>query len=70
LIESNVWVNNLTWILYVVVVRLMKQIDRAITDMLENNELPALARAAGVTYLPPRQPNVSCDVTITDLRRN
>ena len=48
----------------------MKQIDRAITDMLENNELPALARAAGVTYLPPRQPNVSRDVTITDLRRN
>jgi hypothetical protein len=65
-----VWVNNLTWILYVVVVRLMKQIDRAIADMLENNEFPALARAADMTYLPPRQPNVSRDVTITDLRRN
>jgi hypothetical protein len=49
---------------------LMKQIDRAIADMLENKEFPALARAAGVTYLPPRQPNVSRDVTITDLRQN
>jgi ABC-type amino acid transport substrate-binding protein len=49
---------------------LMKQIDRAIADMLENNEFPALARTAGMTYLPPRQPNVSRDVTITDLRRN
>ena len=49
---------------------LMKQIDRAIADMLENNEFPALARTAGMTYLPPRQPNVSRDVTITDLRRS
>ena len=49
---------------------LMKQVDRAIADMLENGELRALARTAGVTYLPPRQPNVSRDVAITDLRRN
>lgn len=49
---------------------LMKQVNRAIGDMLENGELPTLARTAGVTYLPPHQPNVSRDVMITDLRRN
>jgi ABC-type amino acid transport substrate-binding protein len=49
---------------------LIEQADRAIADMLENNELPALTRTAGVTYLPPRQPNVSPDVTLADLRRN
>jgi hypothetical protein len=49
---------------------LIEQADRAIADMLGNNELPALARTAGVTYLPPRQPNISPDVTLADLRRN
>jgi ABC-type amino acid transport substrate-binding protein len=49
---------------------LMKQVDVAIADMLENGELPALARTAGVTYLPPRQPNVSPDVRLADLRRD
>jgi ABC-type amino acid transport substrate-binding protein len=49
---------------------LIEQVNRAIADMFEDNELPALARTAGVTYLPPRQPNVSPEVTIPDLRRN
>ena len=49
---------------------LIQQVDRAIADMLEEGELPGLARTAGVTYLPPRQPNVSPEVTIIDLRRN
>jgi hypothetical protein len=49
---------------------LIEQVDRAIADMLEDSELPALARTAGVTYLPPHQPNVSPEVTLTDLRRN
>jgi ABC-type amino acid transport substrate-binding protein len=49
---------------------LIEQVDRAIKEMLEEDELPALARTAGVTYLPPRQPNVSPEVTLTDLRRN
>ena len=49
---------------------LIEQVDRAIADMLEEGELPALARTAGVTYLPPRRPNVSPDVTLTDLSRN
>jgi hypothetical protein len=49
---------------------LIEQVDRAIAEMLEEGDLPALARTAGVTYLPPRQPNVSPEVTIIDLRRN
>ena len=49
---------------------LIEQVDRVITDMLEEGELPVLARTAGVTYLPPRQPNVSPEVTLSDLRRN
>jgi ABC-type amino acid transport substrate-binding protein len=49
---------------------LIEQVDRALSDMLKRDELPVLARTAGVTYLPPRQPNVSPDVTVTDLRRN
>jgi ABC-type amino acid transport substrate-binding protein len=49
---------------------LIDQVDQAIGEMLESGELPALARTAGVTYQPPRQPNVSPEVTLTDLRRN
>lgn len=49
---------------------LIEQVDRAIADMAEGDEFPALARAAGVTYMPPRQPNVSPDLALTDLRRN
>jgi ABC-type amino acid transport substrate-binding protein len=49
---------------------LIEQADHAIADMLGNGQLPALARTAGVTYLPPRQPNVSPDVTLAGLRRN
>jgi hypothetical protein len=49
---------------------LIDQVDQAIAELLENGELPALARTAGVTYQPPRQPNISPEVTITDLHRN
>jgi ABC-type amino acid transport substrate-binding protein len=49
---------------------LIEKIDRSIARMLDNGELTALARDAGVTYLPPHEPNVSRDITITDLRRN
>jgi ABC-type amino acid transport substrate-binding protein len=49
---------------------LIEQVDHAIAEMLEDGEFPVLARTAGVTYLPPRQPNVSPEVTLTDLRRN
>ena len=47
---------------------LIEHVDRAIADMFDEGGLPALARSAGVTYLPPRQPNVSPDVTLADLR--
>jgi len=49
---------------------LIEQVDRVITAMLEEGELPSLAGTAGVTYLPPRQPNVSPEVTLTDLHRD
>jgi ABC-type amino acid transport substrate-binding protein len=49
---------------------LIEKVNRSIAEMLEKGELGALARAAGVTYLPPRQPNVSPDLKLTDLRRN
>jgi hypothetical protein len=49
---------------------LIEEVDRAIAGMVEEGELPPLAQTAGVTYLPPRQPNVSPDVMLTDLRRN
>lgn len=49
---------------------LMEQINGAVADMLEEGELPALARTAGVTYLLPHQPNVSPDVTLSELRRD
>jgi ABC-type amino acid transport substrate-binding protein len=49
---------------------LIAQADQAISAMLEEGELAGLARDAGVTYLPPRRPNVSPEITIADLRRN
>ena len=49
---------------------LLETVDRSIALMLDSGELGALARVAGVTYLPPRQPNVSADLKVTDLRRN
>ncbi len=49
---------------------LIEQINRAVADMLEEGELPALARTAGVTYLLPHQPNVSPDVTLSELQQD
>ncbi len=49
---------------------LIEKVDRSIAEMLDKGELSALARAAGVTYRPPRQPNVSADVKLSDLRRD
>ena len=49
---------------------LIEHVDQAIADMFDDGELRGLARAAAVTYLPPRQPNVSPDVALADLRRN
>jgi hypothetical protein len=49
---------------------LLDEVDKAIADLLAAGELPAVAQKAGVTYLPPRQPNVSPDVELSDLRRD
>jgi ABC-type amino acid transport substrate-binding protein len=49
---------------------LIEQVDRAIADMLDEGDLPALAQTAGVTYLPPHPPNVSPDFTLSELRRD
>jgi len=49
---------------------LLDQVDKAIAGLLAEGELPALAQMAGVTYLPPHEPNVSPDVELADLRRD
>jgi ABC-type amino acid transport substrate-binding protein len=49
---------------------LIEKVNRSIAEMLDSGEITALARAAGVTYRPPRQPNVSADLKLSDLRRN
>ena len=49
---------------------LIDKVDALISRMLDSGEIAALARDAGVTYLPPRQPNISRDITIADLRGN
>jgi ABC-type amino acid transport substrate-binding protein len=49
---------------------LIERVNRSIAEMLDKGEFVALARAAGVTYLPPRQPNVSADLKLSDLQRD
>ncbi len=46
---------------------LMAEVNAAISDMLARDELPALARAAGLTFLPPREPNLSATITRAQL---
>lgn len=47
---------------------LVAAVNAAIGEMLAQGELPALARAAGLTYLPPREPNISGTITPARLR--
>ena len=47
---------------------LIGQVDMAIDDLLATGELPALARAEGLTYVPPRQPAVLEPPPLTALR--
>jgi ABC-type amino acid transport substrate-binding protein len=49
---------------------LLEKVNRSIAVMLDSGEIAALARAAGVTYRPPRQLNISPDPKLTDLRRD
>jgi ABC-type amino acid transport substrate-binding protein len=47
---------------------LIEQVNQAIEAMLDAGELPALARANGLTYLPPRQPAIREKLSLDDLR--
>jgi hypothetical protein len=47
---------------------LIGQVNAAVDDMLAKAELPGLAQASGMTYLPPRQPDILGHVSLADLR--
>jgi ABC-type amino acid transport substrate-binding protein len=47
---------------------LIAKVDDAIGAMLAEGELPALAAAAGMTYLPPREPELRPSPSLADLR--
>jgi hypothetical protein len=47
---------------------LLHQVDDATGAMLDSDELPVLARAARVTYLPAREPNVRATISSAELR--
>lgn len=47
---------------------LMSEVNAAIDDMLAKSEMPALAKEAGLTYLPPRQPDVLAAISHEKLR--
>jgi len=42
-------------------------VNQAIGELLAQGELPALAEGAGMTYVPPRQPDVLEHVTLREL---
>ncbi|HKW52636.1 MAG TPA: hypothetical protein VJO12_03020 [Stellaceae bacterium] len=46
---------------------LLEQVSAAVGDMLAAGALPALAQAAGMTYVPPRQPDVRESLSLADL---
>ena len=48
---------------------LIDQVNQAIDGLVKENELPALARAVGLTYLPPREPAVREKLSLDDLRK-
>lgn len=48
--------------------RLIAQVNRAIETLLAKNQLAPLARDAGMTYLPPRRPEVLEHLTVRDLQ--
>ena len=47
---------------------LVAEVNAAIGDMLVKQEMAALAQTAGLTYLPPRQPDVLITITRAQLR--
>ena len=46
---------------------LVTQVDAALIDMLASGEIASLAPKAGMTYLPPKSPDVSPRVKMSDL---
>jgi ABC-type amino acid transport substrate-binding protein len=46
---------------------LIEQVDKAIADLERKGELPALAAASGLTYVPPREPKVADNISMADL---
>jgi ABC-type amino acid transport substrate-binding protein len=50
--------------------KLLEQVNAAIADMLAKNELAALAQATGVTFIPPRQPEVLESMNVMDFYRD
>ena len=47
---------------------LIAEVNVAIGEMLAKQELPALAQMTGLTYLPPRQPDVLTTISRAQLR--
>jgi hypothetical protein len=45
----------------------IQEVDKAIADLERTGELPALAGASGLTYVPPREPMVGDNVSMADL---
>jgi ABC-type amino acid transport substrate-binding protein len=50
--------------------KLLEQVNAAIGDMLAKNEFAALAQATGVTFIPPRQPEVLESANVFDFYRD
>jgi ABC-type amino acid transport substrate-binding protein len=46
---------------------LVEQVDRAIDEMAAKGEFAVLARAAGMTYLPPHSPDILEGIPMGDL---
>jgi ABC-type amino acid transport substrate-binding protein len=49
---------------------LIDRVNAAIEDMLAKNEMAPLAAKAGLTYLLPRQPEISDELSLRDLRED
>lgn len=47
---------------------LIVEVNAAIGEMLAQNQLPAIAQAAGLTYVPPRAPDMLADIPSAALR--
>ena len=48
---------------------LIERVNAALDDMLKSDESAAFATAAHMTYLPPRQPFILGDISVSDLTK-